>query len=305
MNRMGLQRTVRKTVKFKGVGLHTGKRVQLDLKPAPANSGVRFIRSDLETDNIIEANVRNVTSTTRATSLGNGNTRVTTVEHLMSALYALGIDNVDCYISAEELPVLDGSSAVFVEGILKSGVKELNSPKRFIMVEKVIEIRDGDKLARISPANEFSIHYRIDFDHPAIGKQDFCFTRGTDFFKEISRSRTFGFLSDVERMQAMGLALGGSLENTVVLDGDSVMNPEGLRYKDEFVRHKVLDALGDFALCGHTLIGKVELQKAGHELQTKLIQQLLAKRDAYRVLSWDASTAEVGPEIFLGESAFA
>lgn len=301
---MGLQRTIRKAVRFKGVGLHTGKRVRLELRPAKANTGVRFIRTDIDEQNIIEANVHNVTSTTRATSLGNGMTRVTTVEHLMSALYALGVDNVDCYISAEELPVLDGSSAVFVEEILKAGVKELNSPKRFIIVEKPVEIRDGDKLARITPASEFTLHYTINFDHPAIGKQKFKFTGGTDFFKEISRSRTFGFLSDVERMQAMGLALGGSLENTVVLDGDSVMNPDGLRYADEFVRHKVLDALGDFALCGHQLIGKVELHKAGHDLQTRLIRELLNQRDAYRVRSWDAST-ELDPELILGDSAFA
>ncbi len=301
---MGLQRTIRKAVRFKGVGLHTGKRVRLELRPAAANAGVRFIRTDIDENNIIEANVHNVTSTTRATSLGNGNTRVTTVEHLMSALYALGVDNVDCYISSEELPVLDGSSTIFVEELLKAGVKELNSPKRFIIVEKMIEIRDGDKIARISPANEFSLNYTINFDHPAIGKQKFKFDRDTDFFKEISRSRTFGFLSDVERMQAMGLALGGSLDNTVVLDGDSVMNPGGLRYDDEFVRHKVLDALGDFALCGHPLIGKVELHKAGHDLQTRLISELLKEKDAFSVRSWD-STTEIDSELIIGESAFA
>lgn len=282
---MKRQSTLKKPLAFSGIGLHTGKRVRLELLPAPVDHGIQFERVDIPDSGTIRAHISSVSSTTRATSLANGKARVTTVEHLLSALAALGIDNLLCKMDAEEIPVLDGSSLPFVKAIRKTGIAQQRAYKKLLRVLKTVEVREGDKLARISPANNFRMEYSIDFPHPAIGTQAFIYTRETDFEKQIAPSRTFGFLSDVERMRAMGLALGGSLENTVVLDGDAVLNPEGLRFHDEFVRHKVLDAIGDLSLAEYSLIGKVELYKAGHEMQTRLVRELLAEAAAYAIVS--------------------
>jgi UDP-3-O-[3-hydroxymyristoyl] N-acetylglucosamine deacetylase len=279
------QSTLKKRVTLSGVGIHTGKRVRLELCPRPENTGIWFERVDIADSGLIRAHISSVSSTTRATSLSNDKARVTTVEHLLSALTALGIDNLLCRMDAEEIPVLDGSSLPFVKAILKTGIAKQNAPKQFLKVLKKVEVRDGDKLASIEPANALEIEYSISFPHPAIGTQSFLYSHATDFARDIAPSRTFGFMSEVERMRAMGLALGGSLENTVVLDGDTVLNPEGLRFADEFVRHKVLDAIGDLSLGEHYLIGRVELHKAGHEMQTRLIRELLNQQDAYRIVS--------------------
>lgn len=280
---MTVQKTLKKAITFSGVGLHTGKRVLLEVLPALENHGIQFLRVDIPGAEPILAHVSSVSSTTRATSLSRGKSRVTTVEHLLSALAALGITNALCKMDAEEIPVLDGSSLPFIKALRKNGVQSQKAPRRFIEVLETVEVRDGDKLARISPADRFSIECAIAFDHPAIGSQKFIYSSDVDFETEISPSRTFGFLNDVERMRAMGLALGGSLENTVVLDGATIVNPEGLRFKDEFVRHKVLDAIGDLALAGDALVGRVELFKSGHEMQTRLVRELLARPSAYRV----------------------
>ena len=297
------QRTVAKKIELSGIGLHTGKRVCLRILPADPGMGINFVRTDIASNKMIPARARHVTSTTRATSIGDADVRVVTVEHLMAAFFAMNVDNAVCHVNAEEIPVFDGSSANFVEAIRKAGTREQKLGRKFLQVKQTVEVREGDKLARISPDNRFTLKYSIDFDHPAIGKQEFVYDASTDFSKEIAMCRTFGFLADVERMQAMGLALGGSLQNTVVLDTDKVLNPKGLRFDDEFVRHKVLDALGDFALAGHPLIGRVELHKAGHDLQTRLIRKLLDQPGAFMLV--DAPGADAADSLALGESAFA
>ncbi|NUM88329.1 MAG: UDP-3-O-acyl-N-acetylglucosamine deacetylase [Bdellovibrionales bacterium] len=277
------QKTIKQEVSISGIGLHSGKRVTLTLKPARSNYGIRFARTDLDTPVEIPASVGNVHSTTLATTISLGGVRVSTVEHLMSALWAMGIDNVVCAVDGEEVPILDGSALPFAQLIRKAGVKSLRSPKKYLVAQKTIEIREGSKWAVLRPSREFRIRYSIDFPHPVIGKQDFEFSSSTDFLKEIAPCRTFGFLKDVERMQAMGLALGGSLHNAVVLDDTSALNPEGLRFENEFVRHKILDAIGDFSLIGYPILADVELHRAGHDLQTRLVHELIKTPDAYSI----------------------
>jgi UDP-3-O-[3-hydroxymyristoyl] N-acetylglucosamine deacetylase len=277
------QKTLAQAVSLSGIGLHSGKRVTLTLKPARANTGIRFQRSDLPGSLEIPANVRNVHSTTLATTISNGDVKISTVEHLMSAFWAMGIDNVLCSVDGEEIPILDGSALPFAQAIKKAGVKTQRSPRRFLVALKTIELRSGDKWAVLKPSREFKISYTIDFPHPVIGRQAFEFNSETDFMKEIAPCRTFGFLKDVERMQAMGLALGGSLQNAVVLDDVKALNPDGLRFQDEFVRHKVLDAIGDFSLIGYPILADIELHRAGHELQTKLVHELLEQPGAYAI----------------------
>jgi UDP-3-O-[3-hydroxymyristoyl] N-acetylglucosamine deacetylase len=277
------QKTIRQAVSISGTGLHSGKRVTLTLHPARANTGIRFARSDLPESIEIQANVRNVHSTTLCTTLSAGGVKVATVEHLMSALWAMGIDNILCAVDGEEVPILDGSAVPFAQLIRKAGVKTQRAARRFLVAHKTIELRSGDRWAILKPSREFKIRYNIDFPHPVIGKQSFDFDSNTDFLKEVAPCRTFGFLKDVERMQAMGLALGGSLQNAVVLDDTKALNPEGLRFQDEFVRHKVLDAIGDFSLIGYPILAEIELHRAGHELQTRLVQELLEQPGAYSI----------------------
>ncbi len=277
------QKTIRQAVSISGIGLHSGKRVTLTLHPARANTGIRFLRTDLPESREIQANVRNVHSTTLATTLSSGDVKISTVEHLMSALWVMGIDNVLCSLDGGEIPILDGSAAPFAQLIRKAGLKPQRSARRFLVALKTIEIRVGDKWAILRPSREFRIRYTIDFPHPVIGKQSFEFNSNTNFLEEIAPCRTFGFLKDVERMQAMGLALGGSLQNAVVLDDVKALNPEGLRFQDEFVRHKVLDAIGDLSLVGYPILADIELHRAGHELQTRLVQELLEQPGAYSI----------------------
>lgn len=277
------QKTIRQSVSVSGIGLHSGKRVTLTLHPARANTGIRFQRTDIENATEIQANVRNVHSTTLATTLSAGGVKISTVEHLMSALWAMGIDNVLCSVNGEEVPILDGSAVPFAQLIRRAGTKTQRSARRFLVALKPIEVRSGDKWAVLKPSREFKIKYTIDFPHPVIGQQNFEYNAGTDFLKEIAPCRTFGFLKDVERMQAMGLALGGSLQNAVVLDDVKALNPEGLRFQDEFVRHKILDAIGDFSLIGYPILAEIELHRAGHELQTRLVHELLEQPGAFAI----------------------
>lgn len=282
MRKVYLQRTIANPAQFSGRGLHTGKKVTLTLTPAPPDTGINFIRTDIkEEDNRVQASICNLSATTRATSLKKGAIRVTTVEHLLSALYVLGVDNLFCSIDAEELPILDGSCAPFIQAIRGAGIETQSTQQKCLIVKKPIIVEEDEKYAKAVPSKEFILDYSISFDHPAIGKQRFCYTSETNFEEEIAPCRTFGFLADVERMRAMGLGLGGSLENTIVLDELGVMNPEGLRFRDEFVRHKVLDAIGDFSLCGYPILASFKLHKSGHKMQTALIQKLMAEKDAF------------------------
>ncbi len=297
------QKTLKQSVSISGIGLHSGKRVTLTLHPARANTGIRFQRTDLPKAIEIQGNVRNVHSTTLATTLSAGEAKISTVEHLMSALWAMGIDNVLCAVDGEEVPILDGSAVPFAQLIQKAGVKTQRSPRRFLVALKTIEVRSGDKWAVLKPSREFKIKYTIDFPHPVIGRQDFEFNSNTNFLQEIAPCRTFGFLKDVERMQAMGLALGGSLQNAVVLDDQKALNPEGLRFPNEFVRHKVLDAIGDFSLIGYPILAEIELHRAGHELQTRLVHELLEQPGAYAIYVPE-SAEELENHLCLAQTAY-
>lgn len=283
---MRYQQTIRKSVSLSGIGLHSGKRVSLELRPAKANAGVRFVRSDLQDSQEIPGNVEFVQSTTLATTIGVGQAKISTVEHLMSALWAMGVDNVICAVDGEEVPIMDGSAVPFAELIRKAGIKRQRAPRKYIKALRTIEIREGNKWAILKPAAGFELNYTIEFPHPTIGRQEFTFNSKTNFMKEVAPARTFGFLKDVEKMQSMGLALGGSLSNAVVLDEEKAINPEGLRFKDEFVRHKVLDALGDLSLLGLPMLASIELHRAGHELQTRIIQALLKDPGSYEIVSF-------------------
>ena len=282
MRRTYLQKTIAEPIHFSGRGLHTGKKVTLTLTPASIDTGICFIRTDLqEKSNKVKATIHNLSTTTRATSLKKGSIRITTVEHLLSALYVLGVDNLFCSIDAEELPILDGSCAPFMQAIRKAGLYTQSAPQKCLVVKKPVRVEEDEKYVQALPSSEFILDYSICFDHPAIGSQRFRYTMETNFEEEIAPCRTFGFLADVERMRTMGLGLGGSLENTIVLDELGVMNPEGLRFRDEFVRHKILDALGDFSLSGYPILASFQLHKSGHKMQTALIQKLLKEKDAF------------------------
>jgi UDP-3-O-[3-hydroxymyristoyl] N-acetylglucosamine deacetylase len=284
---MGLgQRTLAERITMSGVGLHSGKPVQMSLVPAPVDHGVVFVRTDLPGRPELPAKPELVVDTSLATTLGRDGIRVGTVEHLMSALVGMGVDNVRVELDGPEVPILDGSAAPFCFLIRTAGVFEQRKLKRFMVIKKPVEVRDGDKLARLIPASRFSISCTIDFKHPLISNQSYRmdFTDRT-FDREISRARTFGFVRDVEKLKAMGLAKGGSLENAIVVDEFSIQNPEGLRFPDEFVRHKILDAVGDLALLGMPVLGHLMAHKSGHALNQKLVAAVLADPSAYRIVS--------------------
>ncbi len=279
------QRSLRQRTSLEGVGLHSGRKVKLTLVPAPADSGISFVRTDLSPRVEIPALAEYVVDTMLNTSLGKGSVRVGTVEHLLAALYGCGIDNASVELDGPEVPILDGSCAPWVVLINEAGVREQRANRRFLLLRKPITVVDGDKRARLTPAARFSISYTIDFKHPLISDQtlriDFS---DRAFLKEIARARTFGFKRDVERMHRAGLALGGSLENAVVVDDFHILNPDGLRYPDEFVRHKILDAIGDLSLLGMPLLGHFSAVKSGHALNHQLVRKLLADEDAFEVV---------------------
>ena len=273
---MILQHTIAKNITISGIGLHSGARINLKLRPATANTGIVFHRIDGEQTISIKASHENVVDTRMATVIGKHGTTVSTIEHFMAALAAFGIDNLNIDIDGPEVPVLDGSAAPFMREIQQAGVKTLGSSRKFIAIRKPLEIIDGEKRISIIPSRFFRITFDIAFDHPAISVQQHSMKFTTEnFCKEIASARTFGFLHEVEYLKANGLARGGSLENAVVIDDDGVMNPEGLRYSDEFVRHKILDAFGDFSLIGYPLLGHIRAFKAGHELNAKMVQTIL------------------------------
>jgi len=287
------QRTLKTLIKTTGVGLHTGARVELTLRPAAPNSGITFYRVDLPGSPAIPADARNVRDTRLSSSLEQDGAKVSTVEHLMSALAGLGIDNLNIDVSGPEVPIMDGSSAPFVFLLHSAGMQEQATPKRYLRILSPVEVKHGDKWARFDPHAGFRLDFTIDFPHPVFGSEnrhvviDFA---EHSYTKELSRARTFGFMQDVEAMRDAGLALGGSLQNAIVLDEYRVLNAEGLRYENEFAKHKVLDAIGDLYLLGHPLIGSFTAYKSGHALNNAVSRSLLDRSDAYELVSFDAES---------------
>ncbi len=283
------QRTLRESVRATGIGLHSGQKVFMSLLPAGADTGIVFRRMDLSPPVEIKAQAEIISATEMASTLVQGKVRVATIEHLMSALAGMGIDNCVVELSAGEVPIMDGSAAPFVFLIQSAGIQELAAPKRFVRIRHPVQVQDGDKYARIEPYDGFRLTFGIEFRHPVFktSKQtatvDFS---SSNFVREVSRARTFGFMQDVEMLRSKNLALGGTLDNAVVLDQFSVMNQEGLRFEDEFVRHKILDAIGDLYLMGHSLIGAYTAHKSGHALNNQLLRALIADRAAWEVVTY-------------------
>ncbi|APZ42145.1 UDP-3-O-acyl-N-acetylglucosamine deacetylase [Acidihalobacter ferrooxydans] len=284
------QRTLKNVIRATGVGLHTGDKVMLTLRPAPVDTGVVFRRTDLEPTVEIKATPLNVSDTRLSTTLMHDGASVSTVEHLLSAVAGLGIDNLIVEVSAPEVPIMDGSAGPFVFLLQSAGIQAQNALKRFIRIRREIGVEDGDKWARFEPFDGFKVAFGIDFDHPVF-KNGVQFTEldfsSTSFVKEVSRARTFGFMREIEALRQLNLAQGGSLDNAIVLDDYRVLNEDGLRYEDEFVKHKVLDAIGDLYLLGRSLIGSFTGYKSGHELNNKLLRVLLEQPDAWEEVSFD------------------
>src|SRR5689334_3209605 len=286
------QRTLKNTIRATGVGLHSGKKVLMTLRPADPDSGIVFRRTDLAGPADIPAKAENVTDTMLGTTLCKGNARVSTVEHLLSAFAGLGIDNAIVELSAVEVPIMDGSAGPFVFLLQSAGIEEQREPKKFIRVKKRVRVDDGDKWAQFDPFAGFKVNFEIEFNHPIFKRRsqrasmDFS---TTSFLKEVSRARTFGFMRDLETLRARNLALGGTLDNAIVLDEFRVLNEDGLRYEDEFVKHKILDAIGDLYLLGHSLIGEFSGHKSGHGLNNKLVRALVRERAAWEEVVFESA----------------
>jgi UDP-3-O-[3-hydroxymyristoyl] N-acetylglucosamine deacetylase len=286
------QRTLKNKIKSTGVGLHTGVRVEMMLRPAPPDAGVVFHRTDLPKAVTIAADARNVGDTRLSSTLENNGARISTVEHLMSALAGLGIDNLHVDIAGPEVPIMDGSAGPFVFLLQSAGIVEQSAPKRYLRIKSMVETHQDDKWARFEPHHGFMIDFTIDFPHPVFGSEnrhvaiDFA---EHSYIKEVSRARTFGFMQDVEALRSAGLILGGNLQNAIVLDETRILNTEGLRYDNEFAKHKVLDAIGDLYLLGHPLIGKYTAYKSGHGLNNALSRALLSRPDAWELVTFDVS----------------
>lgn len=284
------QRTLKNVIRATGVGLHTGEKVYLTLRPAPVDTGIVFRRIDLPEPVEILACPENVSDTRLSTSLEANGARVSTVEHLMSALAGLGIDNAYIELTAAEVPIMDGSAGPFVFLVQSAGIADQSAPKRFIRIKKPVRVEQDDKWAQFEPFDGFKVSFAIDFDHPIFQNSaqnttvDFS---TTSFVREVSRARTFGFMGDLEALRAAGLARGGGFDNAIVLDNYRVLNDDGLRYDDEFVKHKVLDAIGDLYLLGHPLIGAFSAHKSGHSLNNRLLRQLVTERDAWELITFD------------------
>lgn len=279
------QRTLQRTVIVRGVGLHSGAQVTLRLVPAPANHGLTFVRTDLVDRPVIPVRSDCVTDTALATTLGVNGAKVSTVEHLLAALSGLGIDNLRMEIDGPEVPIMDGSAAPFAEQMCEAGIRLQEEAKNFLIIKRPVSVTDGDKHATFFPAKRFRIDCTIDFRHPLISDQQYTMEfSDRSFIREVAKARTFGFLRDVDKLRSMGLARGGSLQNAVVVDDFSILNPEGLRFPDEFVRHKLLDALGDVALLGRPVIGALTVYKTGHALNQKLVAKVLSDPSNYEVV---------------------
>lgn len=284
------QRTLKNEIRATGVGLHTGQKIYLTLRPAAIDAGIIFRRVDLAPIVEIEAKAENVGDTTLSTTLMKGDVRVSTVEHLLSAMAGMGIDNAIIDVSADEVPIMDGSAGPFVFLIQSAGIQEQNAPKKFIRIKKKVTVRDGDKEATFLPFNGFKVTFEIDFDHPVFKDRKLKATvdfSSTSFVKEVSRARTFGFMHEIEYLRSKGLAKGGSVDNAIVVDKYRILNEDGLRYEDEFVKHKVLDAIGDLYLLGTSLIGEFRAHKSGHGLNNKSLRELIKQKDAWEVVTFD------------------
>ena len=284
------QRTLKNVIRATGVGLHTGEKVFLTLRPAAVNTGIVFRRVDLEPVVDVKAILDNVSSTRMSTTLERDGVRISTVEHLMSAFAGLGVDNVFVDLTAAEVPIMDGSAGPFVFLIESAGIEEQKAPKQFIRIKQSVKVSDGDKWAKFDPYDGFKVDLTIDFDHPVVQSSqqhasiDFS---ESSFTKDVSRARTFGFLDEVEALQEAGLARGGSLDNAIVMDAFHILNDDGLRYRDEFVKHKILDAVGDLYLLGHLLVGAFSAHKSGHSMNNGLLRRLLETDSAWEYVSFD------------------
>lgn len=291
------QRTLKNVIKATGITLHGGERAEVTLRPAPPNTGIIFQRTDLKDVVGIPALAQNVGDTTLSTCLVKDNVRVSTVEHLLSALAGLGIDNAYIDVTAAEIPIMDGSAAPFVFLIQSAGIKEQNVPKKFIRIKRKVKVKDGDKWACFEPFEGFKVTFTIEFDHPVFQMHSKTATldfSSTSYVKEVSRARTFGFKADFEKLRAMNLARGASLDNAIAIDDYRVLNEDGLRYEDEFVKHKILDAVGDLYLLGSSLIGAFNGHKSGHALNNKLLCKLLSMQDAWEFVTYeDIATAPI------------
>jgi len=284
------QRTLKNTIRATGVGLHSGEKIYLTLRPAEPNTGIRFRRVDLADPVTIQASPDNVGETILSTTLVAGQVKISTVEHLLSAFAGLGIDNAIIDVSAAEVPIMDGSAGPFVFLLQSAGVEEQESPKQYIRIRRSVRVEEGDKWASFEPFDGFKVTFTIDFEHPAFEEDvktatmDFS---STTFVKEVSRARTFGFMKDIDMLRQNNLALGGSLDNAIVVDDSKILNEEGLRCADEFVKHKILDAIGDLYLLGHSLIGEFTGYKSGHGLNNKLLRKLLEETDSWEMVTFD------------------
>jgi UDP-3-O-[3-hydroxymyristoyl] N-acetylglucosamine deacetylase len=283
------QRTLKNAIQATGVGLHTGEKVYMTLHPSAPDTGVVFRRTDLNPIVEIPARAKNVGDTTLSTTLVKDDVRVSTIEHLMSALAGMGIDNVIVDVSAPEIPIMDGSAAPFVFLLQSAGIKEQDAPKKFVRIKRPVTVKKEGKEATFKPFNGFKINFAIDFDHPVFDSQtlnasiDFS---STSFVKEISRARTFGFMHEFEYLRAKGLARGGSLNNAIVVDESQIINEDGLRFEDEFVKHKILDAIGDLYLMGNSIIGEFDAHKSGHGLNNASVLALIADEDAWEMVTF-------------------
>ena len=288
------QRTIATPVKTVGIGLHSGSKVTITIKPAPVNSGVQFVRVDTPNQSVVPATALAVCDTRLASVIQKDGVRVSTVEHLLSACAGLGLDNLLIELDGEEVPIMDGSAASFLFLIESAGIAEQEAPRQFLVIKKVVEVREGDKLARLEPFFGFKLDFTIDFKHPAVDKTGQRFV--VDFAEhayrsEIGRARTFGFAHEVEALREMGLARGGSLDNAIVLDEHRILNNEELRYEDEFVRHKILDAIGDLYLIGYPIVGAYIAEKSGHALNNALLRKLLEDPSAYEISTFSENKA--------------
>jgi UDP-3-O-[3-hydroxymyristoyl] N-acetylglucosamine deacetylase len=287
------QQTIAEPIKTVGIGLHSGNRSNLYLKPAPIDSGITFVRLDSAEQIPIPGKAEFITDTRLASVLQIGDSRISTVEHLLSACAGLGIDNLLVEIDGEEIPIMDGSAASFLFLIQSAGIAVQNAPKKFIKIKKTVEVVEGDKLARLEPFFGFKLDFTIDFKHPALdktGQRCIIDFNETSYAKEIGRARTFGFAHEVEALREIGLARGGSLDNAIVLDEHRILNNEELRYEDEFVRHKILDAIGDLYLAGYPIIGAYVAEKSGHALNNLLLRKLFKEPDAFEIVSFNQMT---------------
>ena len=301
------QRTLKNVIRATGVGLHSGEKVFLTLRPAPVDTGIVFRRVDLDPVVEVPASAELVTETTLCTGLTCGPAKIQTVEHLLSALAGLGVDNLYVELSAAEVPIMDGSSGPFVFLLQSAGIMEQEAPKRLIRIRRPVEVRDGDKIARFEPYDGFRLDFTVQFDHPAIpASQSRAVVEFStaNYIQEVSRARTFGFMRDLEFMRDRNLGLGGSMDNAIVLDEFRVLNEDGLRYADEFVRHKILDAVGDLYLAGHPIIGAYTGYKSGHALNNTLVRALLAERSAWDEVTF-ADTEASEPPVTYGIPATA